>query len=332
MVTSADFEHIGTAVEQAKLSVQEDERPKPRVGAVAVKNGKVLGTAFRGEVQPGQHAEYVLLEVKLKYADVSGGTLYTTLEPCTVRGAGKIPCAERIADRRLARVVIGILDPNQLICGKGVRYLRDRGIEIDLFPTEFVQSVEDQNREFVRDRERVEKIVLHDAALNQTAILINPRFDGDLRKLDRTFELESIANTDTVFIIAGETIVSELLDRVTCGLLRDAIDAEGLPDPFKRALIVSAKTWGASAWLTQKCPALSIGGEAPNRVTKELLARAQEKKVTPFRLGSGFGVYLSEPRPRAALYGPNAEDTAAAVQRYITEPRGLREFLQSSWR
>src|SRR5580700_8003167 len=101
------------AIERAKLSRQEAGPPKPKVGAVLVNDGKELGRAHRGELALGDHAEFGLLEKKLAHDEVAGGTLYTTLEPCTVRNPKKIPCAERIASRRLARVVIGMLDPDQ---------------------------------------------------------------------------------------------------------------------------------------------------------------------------------------------------------------------------
>jgi ATP-dependent DNA helicase RecG len=82
MITKEDFPHIKMAIECARSSVSEGGPPKPKVGAVLVKNGTLIGKAYRGETKPGDHAEFVLLEHKLKQNDVTGGTLYTTLEPC----------------------------------------------------------------------------------------------------------------------------------------------------------------------------------------------------------------------------------------------------------
>jgi len=157
MISEKDIPHIQTAIEIARSSVSEGSSPKPLVGAVVAKRERELGRAHRGELRPGDHAEYTLLERKLRDDDVTDGTLYTTLEPCTGRGPGKIPCAERIKNRRLSRVVIGILDPDQRICGRGVRELREGGIEVDLFPAEYMRQVEDQNREFIYDREQLWK-------------------------------------------------------------------------------------------------------------------------------------------------------------------------------
>jgi pyrimidine deaminase RibD-like protein len=137
------------AIEEARKSVPEDEGPRPKVGAVVVKNGNVLSRAHRGE-RPKSHAEYVALEQKLSDEMAAGSTVYTTLEPCTTRKHPKIPCAQRLVERRVARVVIGMLDPNPDIRGLGVQLLNEAGIETQLFPRDLAAQVEEMNREFIR--------------------------------------------------------------------------------------------------------------------------------------------------------------------------------------
>jgi pyrimidine deaminase RibD-like protein len=138
------------ALQEARKSVpEEDGRPHPKVGAVVVKNGKVLSTAYRGE-RPENHAEYIALEKKLADEAVAGATVYTTLEPCTTRTHPKIPCADRLIERKVARVVTGMLDPDDRISGKGLRKLRKAGIVTDLFPHDLAMEVEELNREFTR--------------------------------------------------------------------------------------------------------------------------------------------------------------------------------------
>lgn len=147
---ATDRKFARLAIDEARKSVSEsDGRAHPKVGAVVVKDGRVLSTAHRGE-QSGNHAEFVALEKKLSDEAIAGATVYTTLEPCTTRNHPKIPCVERLIERKVARVVIGMLDPDDRISGKGVRKLRKAGIETVLFPHDLGMEVEELNREFTR--------------------------------------------------------------------------------------------------------------------------------------------------------------------------------------
>jgi pyrimidine deaminase RibD-like protein len=148
--TSDDRKFAQLAIDVARKSISEsDGRPHPNVGAVVVKNGQLLSTAYRGEAAKN-HAEFIALEKKLPDSAVAGATIYTTLEPCTTRNHPKIPCAERLIERKVARVVIGMLDPDPRITGRGQRRLRSANIITDFFPHDLMTEVEELNREFTR--------------------------------------------------------------------------------------------------------------------------------------------------------------------------------------
>ena len=151
------------AIDESRKCRPEDDRIHPKVGAVLVKEGEVLASAYRGESAPGDHAEFAVLEKKLGEQSVNGATLYTTLEPCTARNHPKIPCADRLVERKLARVVIGMLDPNPAISGRGQRRLREANITTVLFTPALMAEVEDLNREFSRDQKEQNPIEFADA-------------------------------------------------------------------------------------------------------------------------------------------------------------------------
>jgi pyrimidine deaminase RibD-like protein/nucleoid DNA-binding protein len=137
------------AVDEARKSKPEDDRPHPMVGVAVARQGRLLAVAHRGG-RGGRHAEFTALEQKLKRHTLAGSTVYTTLEPCTTRTHPKVPCAKRLVERRVSRVVIGMLDPNKAIGGDGQRVLREAGIATDFFPKALMREVEELNRDFIR--------------------------------------------------------------------------------------------------------------------------------------------------------------------------------------
>ena len=101
--------------------------PNPMVGAVVVdREGVVVGSGSHG-FAGGPHAEVHALHAAGGRA--RGATLYCTLEPCSHVGRTG-PCAPRVADAGISRVVLAIEDPNPLVDGRGIAMLRERGVQV----------------------------------------------------------------------------------------------------------------------------------------------------------------------------------------------------------
>ena len=121
-----DTEYMKIALELAKKGCGKTS-PNPMVGAVIVKNGEIIGK--------GYHEKYGELHAERNaFADCTaspeGATIYVTLEPCCHYGKTP-PCTEAILENKIARVVIGSVDPNPLVGGKGIKILREHGIAVE---------------------------------------------------------------------------------------------------------------------------------------------------------------------------------------------------------
>ena len=121
----AEEQFMKRAIELAKQGAGWTA-PNPLVGAVVVKNGRVIGEGYHrkyGELHAERNALAACSE------DPAGATLYVTLEPCCHYGKTP-PCTEIIIEKKIAKVVIGSRDPNPKVAGKGARILREHGLEV----------------------------------------------------------------------------------------------------------------------------------------------------------------------------------------------------------
>ena len=117
--------YMKRAISLAKMATGHTS-PNPLVGAVVVKNNTIVGEGYHRKAGEA-HAEVHALDVAGDNA--RGATLYVTLEPCAHYGKTP-PCAKRVVESGIARVVIGSTDPNPLVAGKGIQILTDAGIEV----------------------------------------------------------------------------------------------------------------------------------------------------------------------------------------------------------
>jgi len=172
---------------------------------------------------------------------------------------------------------------------------------------------------------------------------INPRYEADLMKLDGKWELAEVMDEKTVIVVVGDGLVSELLDRPIAGVARDEIDSHSGGNPLRRAVIMSHSRWAAEPRFHLN-PTLSIGAQASNKLSGEILETLEAQGKEKFELGAGgWGAFVAaipespasdeSPAvaalgPRVALFGQKATETRTAVENYIRREQGLRQFLK----
>jgi len=127
MDKNSDEKYMARAIELAKRGTG-GVNPNPLVGAVIVKDGKIIGEGWHKKFG-GPHAEVWALNEAGENA--KGATIYVTLEPCSHQGKTP-PCAKRIIEAGIKKCVVACIDPNPLVAGKGIKIMEDAGIEVEL--------------------------------------------------------------------------------------------------------------------------------------------------------------------------------------------------------
>ncbi|MCR1950037.1 bifunctional diaminohydroxyphosphoribosylaminopyrimidine deaminase/5-amino-6-(5-phosphoribosylamino)uracil reductase RibD [Clostridium sp. DSM 100503] len=122
-----DKKYMQLAIDLAKNG-KGKVNPNPLVGAVIVKNRKVIGQGYHKKYG-GNHAEIEAINNSTE--SVEGATIYVTLEPCYHYGKTP-PCVDKLISSKISRVVIGSLDPNPLVSGKSIDKLKQVGIEVNV--------------------------------------------------------------------------------------------------------------------------------------------------------------------------------------------------------
>lgn len=140
-------------------------------------------------------------------------------------------------------------------------------------------------------------------------------------------------------IVVGTTVIAELLDRTTAELLRDHIDQLGVPNPFRRGIVITHEGWVSEAGYISNNPVIAIGGPPINELAAEF-----DKWVAPSS-GAGGKYRIAGPGdrtgflrenqvglPQVGLWGKTANDTRKTVEHYLEDEHGLSSFLKMCWK
>ena len=119
--------YISRCIELGKLGIGKTY-PNPSVGCCIVLDDKIIGEGYTSKAG-GNHAEVNAINSVEDKSLLKLSTIYVTLEPCCHHGKTP-PCVDKIIASGMKKVVIGIKDPNPLVCGKGIEKLKENGVEV----------------------------------------------------------------------------------------------------------------------------------------------------------------------------------------------------------
>ena len=119
--------YISRCIELGKLGIG-NTYPNPSVGCCLVVDDKIIGEGYTS-ISGGNHAEVNAINSVKDKSLLKLSTIYVTLEPCCHHGKTP-PCVDKIIANGIKQVVIGIKDPNPLVCGKGIEKLKENGVEV----------------------------------------------------------------------------------------------------------------------------------------------------------------------------------------------------------
>lgn len=173
-------EFMEMAVKVMKNSISEHtDKPDPKVGAVLVSpdGRELIDVAYRGEIRAGDHAEFCLLDKKLRTKPLKDYILYTTLEPCVERNHPKSACVQRTVNARIKKVYIGIQDPHPSVAGEGIKILDKNKIDVGFFDADLAEEIRIENKDFIKYAEDEAKKVL-DGEINESSDPLDNALDN----------------------------------------------------------------------------------------------------------------------------------------------------------
>ncbi len=255
---------------QEALALAEQGRgktsPNPAVGAVLVRDGKVVGGGFHTWAQV-DHAEIAALRQAGEMA--RGSTLYVTLEPCAHEGRTGA-CADALIGSGVERVVAAMQDPNPRVSGKGFERLRQSGIEVEIDEASS-DAAERLNEAFVHFMRTGRPLVTVKAALTLDGKIAAPQDNlGWITSEIARRDVQQVRHFSDAILTGLGTVLEDdclLTDRSgltrSRPLLRIVLDSQ-LRIPLQSKIITSAENdvmvVGTSAASTERRKALEAAG------------------------------------------------------------------------
>ena len=194
--TKQDIDYMRRAIELAKKGAGF-VNPNPMVGCVIVKNDIIIGEGYH-ELYGGFHAERNALTKNV--ADFKDATLYVTLEPCCHHGKTP-PCTDIIIEKGIRKVVVGLLDPNPLVAGKGISILQNAGIDVVTGVEE--EKIRELNKVFLKYIKTKRPYVLLKTAMTLDGKIASHTGDSKWITNEKSRQLVHKLRSEMMGIVAG---------------------------------------------------------------------------------------------------------------------------------
>jgi len=283
--------------------------PDPAVGAVVVKNGKIVGKGYHNRFSTPHAEDYAIKKAGDK---AKGATLYINLEPCCHYGNNP-PCTDNIIKSGIKRVVAAIRDPNPLVNGKGFNRLRKAGIKVDvgLLKKEALRL----NEFFIKYITAKRPFVILKMAMSLDGKIAT--FSGESRWISgeesRKFSHYLRGITDAVMVGIGTVLsddprlnIRHIRAKNLTEPLKIVIDPEGrvpissnlIKDPAKAIIVVTKKAPARRLKKLRSLGAKIIFGRPDKRAKgridlKALMATLGKQKITSIMIEGGAGLAAS---------------------------------------
>ncbi len=200
---STDVDYMNQCIDLAKLG-QYTARPNPLVGCVIVKEERVIAKGYHRKAG-GPHAE--VHAIQSAFESVQGATAYVSLEPCAHTGRTG-PCARALIDAQIKKCVIGMLDPNPQVQGRGVQMLMDAGIEVEVGVCE--PQAQSLNEGFItRMTLNRPKVVLKSAISLDGAMMMNSKESQWITSTEARIQGQHLRAHAGAILTSDETLVRD---------------------------------------------------------------------------------------------------------------------------
>ena len=203
--------------------------PNPLVGAVVVRDGKVIGEGFHARLGDLHAERAALADCAERGEDPRGATMYVTLEPCAHEGR-QPPCVEAILEGGISRVVVGSDDPSEKASGRGPGILRDGGVEVEFAAGEEATAARLLNQPFRKHARTGLPLVTLKLAMSLDGQTTTP--EGDSPWISGPQSLELVhrwrAESDAIAVGIGTVLADDPL--LTARPESSVATSAGIPD------------------------------------------------------------------------------------------------------